>query len=790
MVLIGGVPSQAAAETPTPTIYDPDAYIDTTTTQPAGVSGVDLNAWIGYDGVVYGGTSYPLFVEITSKVFIEGELVVEVEDTSGWYDDRIVFAVSRPVEIAAGTTHRFPFTLTTETDLSKPRNVTVELRRSDGSFVAAEEIKTATDVFYSNNSDLVGVFPDLANRHTPERVPLSFGAGYAVIHPIDPADLNKDQALLQPFDMIVVTAADIRNLSETHLDLLLAWVNQGGHLLIDESVGTPIPGIPEIWKPASSLPYMAGQGEIVLTDNLARSGRWDEILKPAPIKSRYEAPESASMLFNHYDPIHNADDSSSYGSHSISGALQSIGDFNLPSALLIVIIVVAYIVLIGPVLWFVLKAFKRRELCWVVLPVVSFVFSVGLWGLGSAFRSGAETVHLTVVDVAPRGSTATSYLLLSPSGFGGGDRSVSQPLGWSAVPVYTEDRQGGHIIRTSSSETGSTATVRLDAGEYSVFGSSGIHTELDDTLQVTAELQDDGRVTGTVVNNLSVDLYDVTVYVNDDRGVIGHVPPNGGTRTFDSHLLRATTPDPHFDLEDKIGLWSELASSRLSLSTYLTGQVVVTAWTDKLDSPLDAKVGGGRTLLIARGEIEAANTTSGDSLIASHKLVRARRDLLPDRAIMLRFVLPEDAHTKDMVLNFPSDLESLEIWTGDGWSSIDMNIVDWYPYASSPARTQSGSSMYGRSSSNLPQGSLEDGAVVPLPSKSLEDGEVYVRVVVAASLEDSYSWGSSLFCENWRTSSYEVCDTGLRQVLGLPFFGVRSLRDDDKLSPLLMWGIG
>lgn len=719
-ILIGGVPNQAAASD---TVGSPNPYdISTTTTvfAPAPFNtwvtndpNIELLMEVGYNHKTYGGNAYTVFVEVSSKALFTGEIVVRQTDNSGTFNyNSPRIPISKSVEIAAGTTHQFTFTLT-DVPPSQDATIYVELRsRDDNNSLVAQRTVNLLSVTNVSNVELVGVFPSIASHDLPSHAPLSFGTGNAVLEPIDPANLRTDRAFLQPFDIIVVTANDLNNMEEEQLDLLLSWVNQGGSLLVDELPGTSIPVIPEVWQPDSLRPVMAGQGEILLTNGLARSGNWDMILEPTSIKYPHEVAGSNlawRQLVGKYDPIINHSSST-----SISEPLFEDSGFSLPSAFAVILVFVVYVVIAGPVMWFSLKRRNRRELIWVGIPILAIILSLGLWTFGSNFRGNIKSVHVSMVDVSPRGSVATSYLLsYSPTG---DDRSISQPHGWSTVPIFGYSQSSyGDAVETINDKS-STVEFTLSPGEFFVLGSRGVHTEFDDALEVAAELHDGGRITGTVVNNLSVHLYDIVVYANGRFATIPEIPPRDVAQ-FDTFGTRSSTThknSPILALSEQ-GLWNELSHRHLSLSTHLAGQAVVTALTDGLGTPLDGGKADGYTLLVARGPVETADPSAGNS-VGSYKLVGPASNLSSD--FVLRFIVPEDATNQDAVLTVAQDVSRLSLWMVGAWHDVDLNSLHYI----------------GTTSENSV-------AVFQLPVESHADGRVYVKASAGGSAIDSTSVG-------------------------------------------------
>ena len=691
---VAGLPGSAAAET-------------------------DLAVEVGYGGIGHSGRPFPLLIEVTTDVLFVGELRISSQDAG--------LAIARPVEIPGGTTREF--TVVWEGSPWGFDGATVQLVTGDET-VASTTVRPVDQ----RNVDLVGVFPVLADRGIPEKAPLLVDAGEAMLFPVDPAGLAAGWVALEPLDVVVVTAADLRGLDDAGLDALLGWVNRGGRLLVDEQAGVEIPGIPAAWQPDGTQPRPAGQGEIMVTNGRAASGDWDAMFEPAPTRSRYEDGAFSELM-------------GFWGGESLSGSLGSDAGLSLPSTGWLAAIIGAYIAVAGPGVWLLSRILRRPGLGWVLVPLVAVVFAAGIWAFGSSLRNSAKAAHGTIVEVAPRGTVATTYSLLHSSG--GGRGSVSMPPGWSTVA----NRAGGrrNALDIVDSGAGTTASIRLDAGGFAVLGGSGVYPDLDDGVRVEARSVDDGQVAGIVVNNLPVDLHEVAVLADHAGMNIGSVPA-GATVEFDfrGRAANARGGEPiefqvwrdalspnltgefgrHYDPGPvNLGLWNEL-NARWSLNARRVGQVVVAAWTDELASPLDADVTAGRTLVVARGAIEPDGDSLSD-LAVPREIVRGPGDLGSDFRLagwgggaMFRYVLPTDADLSDLVLAVPRNQERVELWTGVAWRQIDLDAN---------AR-----------------------AVLALPPESIGNGRVYVKVLL----------------------DFERGFPSLRDL------AVRSLRSDDELSTL------
>ena len=528
---------------------------------------------------------------------------------------------------------------------------------------------------------------------------------------------------------------------------------------------------------------MAGLGEIAFTGGKGASGEWHDMFEPVP--TRAFAEEGENRFFGRV-----VDEWAGWDGRSdpLSASLAEDADISLPSTGWIMFIIGAYIAVIGPGVWLVLKAVRRPELGWAAVPLVAVVFTAGIWAFGSTFRNKIKPAHGTVIEVAPRGTVATVYSLLHSTS--GGRDSMPMHQGWSFVPVWSEDQR--YAFDITESAAGLVGSVELDTAGFAVIGSKGGYREFDDVLQVTAKLQDDDQIVGTVVNKLHVDLHDVIAFTSQGAMSIGKVPA-GATAEFDYKPISHQPVPPVLPLEffgdsqpqpaefkpfegDEILLGeppkrSELVSSGLlselnfgwSLNARPGGQIGVAAWTDELNAPLDPQVSAGRTLLIARNAIEADGRSLND-LAVPRTVVRGPDEVglhsmgfnaadfgfmfAPElEGLAIRFLLPEDVPKEDIVLVVPEDALSVEIWTGDGWRWIDLG-------------TGSGMLPFVPDDLFVPDGMLASGDYVfPLPLDSIDNGRVHLRVLL-----NSGDWGA--FGSFWKK------------------LAIRNRRDGEELSKL------
>ena len=93
---------------------------------------------------------------------------------------------------------------------------------------------------------------------------------------------------------------------------------------------------------------------------------------------------------------------------SMARALNTLPTLEVPSGELLLAVIVAYILLIGPVSYLVLGRLDRRELAWVTAPLLVIVFSACSYGIGLSLRGSDLIVNqIAIVRSSAAGATAT-----------------------------------------------------------------------------------------------------------------------------------------------------------------------------------------------------------------------------------------------------------------------------------------------------------------------------------------------------------------------------------------------
>jgi hypothetical protein len=219
-------------------------------------------------------------------------------------------------------------------------------------------------------------------------------------------------------------------------------------------------------------------------------------------------------------------------------ALANLPALSVPPAELLLAVIVGYILLIGPFTYLVLRRLDRRELAWIVAPVLVVVFSGVSYALGTSMKGSQIIVNeIAVVRSSTDGSAASvsTYAGIFSPTRATYDLTVRGDALLSALLVNSIDPTLGGQVVSYATEQGDPAHLRGLA--VSVFGLQAIRAEavipyapsLRVTWSVAATLE--GRVT----NEGDQPMEDVAV-ISQSGGVMVGTLAVGESKSFSMPL--------------------------------------------------------------------------------------------------------------------------------------------------------------------------------------------------------------------------------------------------------------
>ncbi|MFO7322314.1 MAG: hypothetical protein DIU68_011320 [Chloroflexota bacterium] len=407
---------------------------------PAQVPVIELSAQAGFDGRFRDGEWLPVMVQARNEGdSVSGRLVVRPE-TSG---AGITNTFSTPVDLPTGAAQSITLYITAQSFASQVR---VELIDDQGQVLASETVPIRA----AQPKDRIYVVLSQSPAGAVSMTGATFGGSAAFQTNWRVEDLPTLASALTPVDVILFSDIDSSAMSSAQQRALADWVSDGGHLIVtggaawertasglvdllpiepSGSITTPDLNALARWlrvSPATSL-----TGETVLATGSLRPGA--QVLvsagdTPLLVRRKHGAgtvdylaadPNTAPLRgwsgltalwqtlqltvapqpgwtkgFTQWDLA--------------SDAVEILPGFNLlPDALPLCGFLGLYIILIGPVNYFVLSRLNRRELAWITIPLLIVVFSALSWLLGFNLRGTEATLsRLAVVRSWPESDRA------------------------------------------------------------------------------------------------------------------------------------------------------------------------------------------------------------------------------------------------------------------------------------------------------------------------------------------------------------------------------------------------
>jgi hypothetical protein len=600
----------------------------------------------GYGGAFAPGWPVPVQVEVTADRLVRGRLEVEVG--AG-------VPVALPVEIPGGSQKRFLVVVPTP-GAAQPTRVAARLIEGGRSVATA-----ATPTRPAGDQELVGILPGaLAGRPVPGAAPLSVDVGTARFVALGEAELDQAPGSLGPLGTIVMAPADLIRMSPAARQGVLAWVEGGGRLLADGEAGSAVAGLPDTWQPGAARRAPAGAGEVRLTADAVSAGRWANLVEPTG-RGSWRA------------------DADQFGVDStVAGSLAGEAGLKVPAVRWLVAFLAVYVIVVGPVLFLAVRRRGRPELAWVVVPLVSLLFTTGSYAAGRGLRSATELVHGSVLNTGEAGSTATTFLGLFSRG--GETVRVGLPVGWSAAT----QPGGGTLSRLDSvtaTADGPEARLPLDAGQFGLVTATG-PADPPGRLEVTASSAADGQARGTVRNGTPFTLADTVVFVGTSGTPVGTLAPGEERewRVAGTEGNLGGRPPPEFILWQQRGgvrgtrgdlsLW-EAAKRDGGPDFRGPGVAVAAGWTDGFDVPV--RVDGrrqappGATLVVGRAPVRPV--TGPTDLTVRREVVRGDTTgrTGPGFDTVVQFVV---AGAAERSLSMRPPTGTFEVWVNGGWSQL------------------------------------------------------------------------------------------------------------------------
>lgn len=405
-----------------------------------------------------------------------------------------------------------------------------------------------------------------------------------VVVPLEPDDLPERIEAWASLDRLIWQDVDTNTLSSRQLASLRGWLALGGRLVI--AGGTAGPGVlsaipdallpyrptttvdvapdslvPLLGRPpagASDVPALGGpldhgrilasSGDSVVAAEAGYGSGAVTIVGIDPTTGWIAESQAATALWRGLIPARTASGLATTDDSQIVGAVSELPALALPPTGGLLILLLGYIVLVGPVNYLVLRRLDRREWAWVTMPILIAVFAAGAYGFGSALRGSDVIVNeVAIVRGAPDASEGTAQVYLGVFSPARGTYQVSVPGGALLSSPIVGDFFGGQGTLLDVVQ-GEPAKVRnLAVG----FGS--LRTVRAETATVVPRIHADlrlvdGTLQGTIRNDSDRVLEAPAIVLGGNARILDDLAP-GATATVSLKLAATQLGQP---LSDRI----------------------------------------------------------------------------------------------------------------------------------------------------------------------------------------------------------------------------------------------
>jgi hypothetical protein len=608
---------------------------------------VNIFAEAGFDGFYKGEFWVPVYVTVANGgPAIAGQIQITIESRS--FDNDVVY--SSPVSLPTQSNKR----LVLYVHLPNIRNrLTVELVDERGRLIAE-----AT----TNSLDLLAVDELLYGVVRPGAGSLAELDSIAGDRPdaavafLDIAGLPEAAAAWNALDIVVFQDIDTADLSTDQLAALRGWLDTGGQLVVTGGPGwqKTTAGLADLLpvtvsgsRSIDDLPALAeyagvpfrDPGPYLVATNSLRDGEVLIHQDGLPLLARHPVGRG-QVYFLALDPdlaplvdwrggatlwqeialgatLLPAWALGAQNSYAAYNSVSSLPSLALPSAALLFVFLIFYVIIVGPVNYLVLKRMGRRELAWATVPGLVIIFSVLAYLAG--FRLRGNDIILNEMAIAYGQVGADHVRVQSLIGLYSPNRATYD----LALPVEAVGRPfqrgssgisgGGNMASVERNNSVTMRQVRVDVSAVEAF--------VADSYQPAPEIS--GRASLAVV----ADEFTLEISIQNNSPML---------------LQNATVM---------------LGFTALALGDILPGEIVTDSYR------LSAAQAGS----VTGGSLFAPGATTGSPLAANYDILLGTVNFYDDRVSHARWQLLEAITPQygTSFGHFPHDVVTLVFWSGE-----------------------------------------------------------------------------------------------------------------------------
>lgn len=297
-------------------------------------------------------------------------------------------------------------------------------------------------------------------------------------------------------------------------------------------------------------------------------------LGDTPLAKDEAYPELLKKILN---PLKTQSNNYMYGNnvkdqlvHDIGNTNSLFASFKVSTPLMIGIVIV-YMLLVGPLLYIILKRKDKREYAWGIIPLLAIITSAAIFGYGAKDRIAKPQVQQSSFLYVNEDSSLSGYYAESILSNKGGEFAFTSPTSTSMVANRAYNSFTGEVVNIhenvilEKSASSSELTFR-DLGYWSVssfYGETYIPKvgKIDSNLRVEAS-----KLSGTITNSFPFKLKDVSIWSGSKLIELGDLEPGEQMEVNKEigSIMLSPTSNPYINSS---GSWGQNAANQDDLIT-------------------------------------------------------------------------------------------------------------------------------------------------------------------------------------------------------------------------------
>ncbi|SHJ47946.1 hypothetical protein [Paramaledivibacter caminithermalis] len=538
----------------------------------------EVDVDIGFDGYIKPDEATPVWIEVKNN-FKDIEGKIQILEQNKYGKKNYYIAHSKDINIAKGSTKIIDM----ECTFNRNNLLYVRILDKNDNVVFRKIVK------YLRMSRPDGIFMGILSEETDSLRYLSKTYRYSMNYSgtgskksfFEIAQLNdkmpENYRILNMFQVIVINNYDSEKLNIKQQEALKEWIESGGLLILgtgpnyqktlsglDNISFLDVVGIKEINinkfgndKSLRLIDTVLNEGEkIFIEDNEGlelyhkKLGKGNIIITGfdmgiSPFKDWDKKDEFMNEVINKYlnvDITTYDDDSPMMGTHRFDDIVSYLPYNLLPSVKSILIILILFILLVGPINYFILKRIDKRELLWITIPIIVIIFYAVIYFLGFKTRLRQPIANnISIVKVDNEAKIAQVRTKSGIMGFKNGDWDVAFN---KENGIETQERKDYDVIQRFAD--GEIITEYYsDKDNHIIFKKAGILDVKTILIDKEMKIKDkivsdikikDGKLVGTINNASDLKLEDIVIFYGSKYKKLGSFKEGELSKKFEMNI--------------------------------------------------------------------------------------------------------------------------------------------------------------------------------------------------------------------------------------------------------------